>query len=266
MLPPGDIRNCLVALADSETLMGELFQFRFKEGEGLKDHSFGNLFITAMMKVTGDFEKAVKESSRVLAVRGNVIPSTLDKVTLEAEYEDGKRTIGESNIPKFTAPIKRLYIKPSSCQATKDAIEAIRKAEVILLGPGSLFTSIMPNILIPEISRELAASKATKIYICNVMTQQGETDGFKASDHIKAIFAHTNPDVITHCIVNTGKIPAHLLEKYSLQNAAPVAADIAAIEKMGYRTISGNVISTADYVRHDSEKLAKIVSEFVSSH
>ena len=266
MLPPGDIRNCLVALADSETLMGELFQFRFKEGEGLKDHNFGNLFITAMMKVTGDFEKAVKESSKVLAVRGKVIPATLEKVILEAEYEDGRRTIGESNIPHVFAPIKRLYVKPSNCQATKDAVEAIKKADVIILGPGSLYTSIMPNLLISDIHRELAAANVPKIYICNVMTQHGETDGYKASDHLKAILAHTSPEVVTHCIVNTGTIPEGLIEKYRRQNAGPVEADTAAIERMGYKTISGNVISPADYVRHDSVKLAKIISEFVSSH
>jgi uncharacterized cofD-like protein len=265
MLPPGDIRNCLVALADSETLMGELFQFRFKEGEGLKDHNFGNLFITAMMKVTGDFEKAVKESSKVLAVRGSVIPSTLEKVVLEAEYEGGKRTIGESNISHVSTPIKRLYIKPSGCQATSDSIEAIKRADIILLGPGSLFTSIMPNLLISEIYQEVAASKAFKVYICNVMTQHGETDGYKASDHLKALLAHTSPETVTHVIVNTGKVPEKLIDKYKQENASPVAPDKNVIEKMGYKVIGGNVISTTDYVRHDAEKLAKIVSDFASS-
>lgn len=265
MLPPGDIRNCLVALADEETLMGDLFQFRFEKGEGLKDHNFGNLFITAMMKVTGDFEKAVKESSKILAVRGKVIPSTLAKVTLAAEYSDGTRIIGESNIPHVSSPIKRLSIRPSECQATGDAIEAIGEADIILLGPGSLYTSIMPNLLISDIHREIAASKALKVYICNVMTQHGETDGFKASDHLKAIIAHTSPKVVTHCIVNTGKVPDKLVDKYKSENASPVLADSNTIEKMGYKTIKGNVISTDDYVRHDSEKLSKIISEFASS-
>ncbi len=265
MLPPGDIRNCLVALADSETLMGDLFQFRFKEGEGLKDHNFGNLFITAMMKVTGDFEKAVKESSRVLAVRGKVIPSTLEKVMLEAEYEDGKRIIGESRIPDLSSPIKRLYIKPSGAAATRDALEAIKKADIILLGPGSLYTSIMPNLLIGDICRQIEKSRAFKVHICNVMTQHGETDGYKASDHLKAIIAHTSPSAVTHCVVNTGRVPAELVEKYRGENASPVEPDIDVIEKMGYKIISGNVISTADYVRHDPEKLAKIISDFASS-
>ena len=264
MLPPGDIRNCLVALADAEPLMGKLFQFRFKEGGGLKDHNFGNLFITAMLKVTGDFEKAVKESSKVLAIRGSVIPSTLAKVTLVAEHQDGTRTSGESNIPHVLTPIKRLSIKPSECRATRDAIEAIKKAEIILLGPGSLFTSIMPNVLISDIYNEVAASKATKIYICNVMTQAGETDGYKASDHLKAILAHTTPDVVTHCIVNTGKVPTELLGRYKEKSAFPVIADIDAIEKMGYKVIRADVISTKDYVRHDPEKLARIINGLAS--
>jgi len=261
MLPPGDIRNCLVALADAEPLMGKLFQFRFKQGEGLKDHNFGNLFITAMMKVTGDFEKAVKESSKILAIRGSVIPSTLTRVALVAEYKDGTRTIGESNIPHVSMPIKRLFIKPTDCKATRDAIEAIKKAEIILLGPGSLFTSIMPNLLISDIYREIEVSKAMKIYICNVMTQHGETDGYKASDHLKAILAHTSPEIATHCIVNTGKVPEKLLGKYKEENAYPVIPDANSIEKMGYIAIEENVISAEDYVRHDPTKLAKIISE-----
>jgi uncharacterized cofD-like protein len=265
MLPPGDIRNCLVALADSETLMGELFQFRFKKGEGLKDHNFGNLFITAMMKVTGDFEKAVKESSKVLAVRGKVIPSTLEKVILEAEYENGKKIIGESSIPDTTSPIKRLYIKPSGCAATRDALEEIKKADIILLGPGSLYTSIMPNLLIKDICKEVEESKAFKVHICNVMTQHGETDGYKASDHLKAILAHTSPRTVTHCVVNTGRVPENLIEKYKGKDASTVVPDVDAIEKMGYKVIKGNVISTTDYVRHDPEKLAKIISDFASS-
>lgn len=265
MLPPGDIRNCLVALADAEPLMGKLFQFRFKEGQGLKDHNFGNLFITAMLKVTGDFEKAVKESSKVLAIRGSVVPSTLARVTLIAEYKDGTRTIGESKIPHMSTPIKRLFIKPSDCKATLEAIEAIKKAEIILFGPGSLYTSIMPNLLIPDIHKELAASKALKVYICNVMTQHGETDGFKASDHLKAIIAHTGPDIVTHCIVNTGKIPENLLDRYKEEAAYPVVSDASEIEKMGYKTVKGNVINTENYVRHNPYELAKIVSNIASA-
>lgn len=261
MHPPGDIRNCLVALADAEPLMGKLFQFRFKTGEGLKDHNFGNLFITAMMRVTGDFEKAVKESSKVLAIRGSVIPSTLTRVSLMAEYRDGTRTIGESRIPHVSMPIKRLYIRPSECKATPDAIEAIRKADIILLGPGSLYTSVMPNLLISDIYGEVAASKALKVYICNVMTQPGETDGYKASDHLKALFAHTTPEVVTHCIVNTGRVPEGLLDKYKDQDAYPVIPDIDVIKKMGYETVTGNVVSIKDYVRHDATKLARIISE-----
>ena len=259
VLPPGDIRNCIVALADAEPLMGKLFQFRFEEGAGLKGHNFGNLFITAMCRLTGDFEKAVEESSKVLAIRGRVIPSTLNKVALMAEYEDGSRIIGESKIPEANKPIRKLHIQPAESKPTNEAVEAIRKADFIILGPGSLYTSIMPNLLIVDIYKEIERSKAIKIYICNVMTQSGETDNYKASDHIKAIVTHTTPKIITHCIVNTGKVPDNLLGKYSQTHAYPVAPDSDQIRKMGYNAIEGNVISTQDYVRHDPHKLSRLI-------
>ena len=261
MLPPGDIRNCIVALADSELLMGRLFQFRFEEGTGLKGHNFGNLFITAMCRLTGDFEKAVKESSKILSIRGRVIPSTLNRVSLTALYDDGTQVIGESKIPKAERPIKKLGIQPRDPKATAEAIEAIRKADVITMGPGSLYTSIMPNLLIRDIHKEIEKSKAAKIYICNVMTQHGETDNFKASDHIKALVAHTGPGIITHTIVNTEKIPSAFLEKYKEEKAYPVAADSDQIKKMGYSVIESKIIKAGDYVRHDSAKLAKLIYE-----
>lgn len=259
VLPPGDIRSCIVALADAEPLMGKLFQFRFEEGVGLKGHNFGNLFITAMTRLTGDFEKAVEESSKVLAIRGRVVPSTLDKVALIAEYEDGSRVTGESKIPEAKMRIKKLHMHPAESKATHEAIEAIRRAEVITLGPGSLYTSIMPNLLIVDIYKEIARSRAIKIYVSNVMTQGGETDNYKASDHLKAIIAHTQPEIVTHCIVNTGKVPEELLEKYRQENAYPVEADAEEIKRMGYKVIEGNVINAKDYVRHDSYKLAKLI-------
>lgn len=265
VLPPGDIRNCLVALADAEPLMGKLFQFRFGEGTELSGHSFGNLFITAMSKVTGDFDAAIKESSKVLAIRGRVLPSTLEKVILAAEHMDGTETIGESKIPQAASPIRRIHLRPADCKPTDEAVEAIRKADAIVLGPGSLYTSIMPNLLIGKNYMEIASSKAIKIYVCNVMTQKGETDGYKASDHLNAIIEHTTPRIIEYCIVNTAKIPAELLEKYRLEGSRPVIADTENLKKMKTKAVEAHIIDTKDHVRHDSSKLAKIIIDLVTS-
>lgn len=259
MLPPGDIRNCLVALADAEPLMRKLFQFRFEEGEALKGHSFGNLFITAMSKVTGDFEQAIKESSKVLAIRGKVIPSTLSKIRLVAEYQDGNVTAGESKIGENKNPIKKVYLEPKDCEATEEALMAIREADVIILGPGSLYTSVIPNLLINGIYQEISRSKVPKIYICNVMTQPGETDGYKASDHLKAIISHSTPDIVNTCIINTGGIPENLLKRYREEGADMVAPDKDTINRMGYKVVGSNIISAADYVRHDADKLSRLI-------
>ena len=194
MPPPGDIRNCLVALADSEALMSDLFQFRFKEAGELEGHSFGNLFILAMLKVTGDFEKAIREASKILAIRGRVVPSTVKLVTLIAQHKDGSVTMGETNITKTKSPIERLRLNPEGCGAAEDALEAIQNAEAIVMGPGSLYTSILPNLLIEDISNALALVAAPKVYVCNVMTQSHETDHFTAFDHVNAIAEHARPD------------------------------------------------------------------------
>ena len=266
VLPPGDIRNCLVALADAEPLMRELFQFRFEEGEHLKGHSFGNLFITAMSKVTGDFGQAVKESSKVLAIRGKVIPSTLSKIRLVAEHQNGELTEGESKIPEKMSPIKKVFLEPRGCEATEEALEAIRAADVIILGPGSLYTSIIPTLLINGIYQEVSRSKVLKIYVCNVMTQAGETDGYKASDHLKTIIRHTTPDIVNSCIINTGVIPGGLLEKYKGENAIRVEPDKETIRKMGYRVIEANIIDAKDYIRHNPYKLSRIIMNLVGEH
>ena len=265
VLPPGDIRNCLVALADTEPLMEKLFQFRFDDGKDLKGHNFGNLFITAMSKVTGDFEKAVKESSKVLAIRGSVVPATLTKVVLRALHEDGSETIGESKIPENKSPIKRMYIQPSNSRPTADALEAIKKAGVIILGPGSLYTSVMPNLLIEGMYEAIKRSKALKIYVCNVMTQAGETDGYKTSHHIKAIVEHTGPGIIDYCIANVGGIPKGLLAKYEEEKAFPVLVDEEETRALGCEVLGANVVDPKDFVRHDSYKLARIITDLISS-
>jgi len=259
ILPPGDIRNCLVALADAEPLMQELFQFRFGDESELKGHSFGNLFITAMCKVTGDFEKAIKESSKVLAIRGSVIPSTFEKVKLVAEYQNGQKATGETKIVKQNAPIKRVYLDPLHCKASKESFEAIGEADIIILGPGSLYTSIIPNLLVDGIAEKIAESKAQKVYICNVMTQAGETDNYTAFDHMNALIAHTRPDIINYCVVNTGKVPKELLKKYEEESAYPVVADSDKITENGYNVIEGDVVNIQNYVRHDAKKLSKII-------
>src|SRR3989338_7561732 len=259
ILPPGDIRNCLVALADAEPLMRELFQFRFGSESELKGHSFGNLFITAMCKVTGDFEKAIKESSKVLAIRGSVIPSTFEKVKLVAEYQSGEKIVGETKIVKQNAAIKKVYLDPLHCKASKESFEAIADADIIVLGPGSLYTSVIPNLLVDGIAEKIAESKAQKVYVCNVMTQTGETDNYTAFDHMNALVAHTRSDIVNYCIVNTGKVLKELLKKYEEEGAYPVAADSDKIIENGYNVIEGDVVNTKNYVRHDAKKLSKII-------
>ncbi|MFH1245299.1 MAG: gluconeogenesis factor YvcK family protein [Candidatus Omnitrophota bacterium] len=263
LLAPGDIRNCLVALADTEPLMRNLFQFRFDGQAELKGHSFGNLFITAMTKITGDFEKAVKESSKVLAIRGRVIPSTLEQVGLIAEYEDGTRVEGESKISHSSQLIKKIHLDREDCEPTPEAVEAIKDAEAIVFGPGSLYTSIIPNLLIREITKTVLESSAVKIYICNIMTQSGETDKYKASDHVEAIVAHAKSKLFHYCILNVAEIPDELLRKYDAEKACPVIADADKIEEMGFSVIKENLVSTNDYVRHDSQKLSKIIIDLI---
>lgn len=259
LIAPGDIRSCLVAMADTEPLMRNLFQFRFDGQAELSGHSFGNLFITAMTKITGDFEKAVKESSKVLAIRGRVIPSTLQQVGLIAEYEDGSKVEGESRISRSNKPIKRIYLDRKDCEATPEAVEAIKGAEAIIFGPGSLYTSIVPNLLIEEITSTVLESNSVKVYICNIMTQNGETDNYKASDHVEAIVAHAKSKLFHYCILNVAEIPEEFLQKYNAEKACSVVADAEKIEEMGFSVIKENLVSTKDYVRHDSEKLSKII-------
>jgi len=265
VLAPGDIRNCIVALADAPSLMGELFQFRFSKDSELKGHNFGNLFITAMTQLTGDFKKAVEESSRVLAIRGKVIPSTLNKVDLVAEYKDGTQIVGEAKIPEKEVPIKRVYLTAIQTDSSKkikptpEVIEVIKNAQIIVIGPGSLFTSILPNLVIKEISQAIANSSALKIYVCNVMTQHGETDDYSASDHLKTLVEHTDSRIVDYCVINN-KIPDEgLLAKYKQEKSFATTADSLKIRGMGYKIIEGNIIHTTDLVRHDPDKLSRVI-------
>lgn len=256
MLPPGDIRNCLVALADAGPLIRDLFQYRFEVGEGLKGHSFGNLFITALSKVTGDFEKAVTESSKVLAIRGRVIPSTLEKVTLVGEFMDGSSLEGETNITDAAKPLRSIRLKPENCQPHPEALDAIESADLIILGPGSLYTSVLPNLLISAIGDALVKSDAYKVYIQNVMTQPGETDHLSAWDHLRVLIEHTDPRILNACFVNSAQIPDDLLDKYRQKGAVPVVMDVDEIRAKGYEVIEANLLHADGQVRHDPEILA----------
>ena len=267
IVAPGDIRNCLVALADAPALMGDLFQYRFSEDSQLQGHNFGNLFLTAMFQITGgDFRKAVEESSRVLAIRGKVVPSTIHNVHLVAEHVDGSTTEGEAKIPKSRVPIKKLYLNPRNALPTVEALEAIEAAEVIVLGPGSLYTSVIPNLIIDGMSEAIARAKAFKIYVCNVMTQEGETDNFTASDHIKAIIDHTHPQVMEACIINVSAVPEGALARYRSEHSYPVMADVEKIKAMGYKVIATDILSITDFVRHDSRKLMTALTKLIEKN
>lgn len=259
MLPPGDIRNCLVALAEAGPLIQQLFQYRFQAGEGLKGHNFGNLFITAMEQVTGDFEKAVAESSKVLAIRGKVLPSTLDKVTLIGEFKDGTTVEGETNITDMHKPLNNIRLKPDNCSAHSEALDAIANADLILLGPGSLYTSILPNLLIRDIHDALLKSDAYKAYISNVMTQPGETIGFTAWDHLRVLIEHTDPRIVHACFVNKMEIPQDLIDKYRELGADKVEMDLDVIRSKGYEVVEGEFLDLSDQVRHNPELLARTI-------
>ncbi len=261
VLPPGDIRNCIAALADDEDLVTKLFQYRFKTGEGLEGHSFGNLFLTALCSITGDMVRAVKESSKVLSIRGRVLPSTLDNMRLGAEMEDGRIIHGESNIPEAHGKIKRLFTEPKDCKALDDVIAAIRDAELIILGPGSLYTSVIPNLLIKEISHEIAASNAKKIYVCNIMTQPGETDGYAVSDHVNALMKHAESRNIIDTVLVNDFLPSNLAKKYQMSGSYPVKLDYENLKKLGVKLFSRKLIedSKEGLVRHSSNRVARAI-------
>ncbi|MEJ6952319.1 gluconeogenesis factor YvcK family protein [Natronospora cellulosivora (SeqCode)] len=259
ILPPGDIRNCLVALADAEPLMQELFQYRFNSGGQLEGHSFGNLFIATLTEVLGDFEEAVKESSKVLAIRGKVLPASNENVHLGAIYSDKSTRMGESVIPEANKKIEKVFLKPADCQATSEALEAIREAEIIVLGPGSLYTSIIPNLLVNGIADEILKSDAVKIYVSNVMTQPGETSDYSVADHVKAIFDHSHKGLFDYVIANKAEGSEELILKYKEEGAYQVSLDKTKLKEMGVETIEADLISAQGYIRHDPEKLAEII-------
>lgn len=259
MLPPGDIRNCLIAMADIEPLMERLMQYRFNGGTGLAGHSFGNLFLTAMTGITGDFEQAIRASSQVLAVRGHVYPSTLENIILKAELVDGSIVKGESAIGKSTVPIKQLSMEPDHAGPVPEALTALKEADIIILGPGSLYTSVIPNLLVKETAEAIRRSSALKVYICNAMTQSGETVGYSAADHVRSIIEHAGSGLIDYALINTKTIPPDLTERYREEGAAPVEADMQQVRVLGVIPMGSPLILTKDIVRHDADQLAAIV-------
>lgn len=270
MLPPGDIRSCLVALANTEPTMEKLLQYRFKEGS-LKGQSFGNLFLAAMNEIHGSFEKAVEETSSVLKITGKVLPVTLDDVTLIAELEDGSIIEGESKIPLYStkkkSKIKRIRTNPEISYPLKDVIDAILNADIIVLGPGSLYTSIIPNLLVKDMVNIINSSKAKVVYVCNIMTQPGETDDMGIKDHVEAILNHTIDGFIDYCIINNKEIPTDILSKYIHDNAKPIYlhdADINYLESKGIKLISDDFINIKDeLIRHDAIKLSEVILNLI---
>ncbi len=267
ILPPGDLRNVMVALADEEPTLSRAFNFRFngQHAEGLRGHSLGNLFIAAMVEINdGNVELAIADSSKILAIRGQVFPSTLDRVTLIGELENGEWIEGETQIVGSGRKIERVWLRPENASPQADAIDAINEADAIILGPGSVFTSIAPNLLVEGIADAIHRSKAVKIYVCNVMTQPGESDGFAASDHVAAVASHApGKRLFDYVLVNKQRPSAEALEKYKGAGQKFVEPDIEQIRAMGYTPILGNFVSQTNVLRHDTDKLSDAISKLV---
>ncbi len=261
ILPPGDIRNCIAALGDDENLITELFQYRFKTGEGLEGHSFGNLFLTALISITGDMVRAVKESSNVLNIRGVVLPATLDDMKLVAEFEDGRVIHGESNIPEAGGKIKTLFTEPANCKALPEALNAIKEADLIILGPGSLYTSVIPNLLVNGISEAIDKSNAKKIYVCNIMTQPGETTDYSVASHVNALIKHAKGKKIINAVLVNNSLPDNISEGYAKAGSIPVKLDMENIAPIGIEVVSQKLIqeNKEGLVRHSSNRVARAV-------
>lgn len=264
ILPPGDIRNCMVALSKDEALLSRLFQYRFQAGRGLRGHNFGNLFLAALTHVTGDFAEAVRVSSKVLAIRGRIFPSTISNVHLVATLANGKQVQGETNISRSTLPIQKLEMVPRRVRPLDAAIEAIQQADLILMGPGSLYTSVIPNLLIPEIAQAIARSKAPRVYIANLMTQPGETTHYSLSEHLRAIQDHVQKRVIDSVVANVRPVSPEVAERYRAQGAEPVAIDAEQVVKLRVKLVTDDLLEEHGVIRHDSERLARLlVAEFL---
>jgi uncharacterized cofD-like protein len=258
--PPGDIRNVLASLSDVEPLVEEMFQHRFKTSNELSGHSLGNLILAAMTSITGNFVHAIQEMSKILNVHGKVLPAANQSVVLHAEMEDGTIVSGESKIPYSGKRIKKVFMTPEKIRPLPEALQAIRQADLIIIGPGSLYTSILPNLLVPKIGDELCRSHAKKVYICNLMTQAGETHGFSASDHVKALYDHMSCAFINTILVNNEEIPQDIQLRYNEELADPVVYDLERLFELGLEVVHADIAYQENgALRHDPKKVAKIL-------
>lgn len=265
--PPGDIRNVIAALSDTEPLVEEMFQYRFSQSNDLGGHSLGNLMLTALTEITGDFSHAIAEMSKVLKVHGKVIPAANKKVMLHAELIDGSIIKGESKIPNAHLPIKKVFLEPDNVKPLPEAIKSIEKADFILIGPGSLYTSIIPNLLVKEIGEAVKHTSAKKIYICNLMTQKGETINYRATDHVQAIYQHIGQSCLDAILVNSFDLPLPIRENYKEENAEPVEIDVEKLEKLGLEVIKKDIaVIQSGVVRHESEEIAKWLFEYTNQN
>jgi uncharacterized cofD-like protein len=261
ILAPGDIRNCMVALSEDETLLSRLFQYRFPGGRGLKGHSFGNLFLTALTHVTGDFALAVKESSDVLAIKGRIYPSTASNVMLEAQLDTGAMVVGETRISQSRSRIRRISLIPRECAPVKETLDALAEADLISFGPGSLFTSVIPNVLVNGIPEAVLASPALKAYFVNLMWQPGETVDFTAADHVQAVYDHAGASLFDCAVINTRPIGASLRERYAAEKARPVNADLERLKSMGLKILTRDLLQEGQTARHDPQAVAAVIME-----
>ncbi len=261
VLPPGDIRNCMVALSEDEALLSKLFQFRFEAGKGLKGHSFGNLFLTALTQLTGDFAKAVALSSEVLASRGRIFPSTASDVTVEAILEDGKIIAGETKISKSKIRISEIRLNPRRVKPLRETLDAISHADLVCFGPGSLFTSVIPNVLVDGVADAIRKSPARKAYFVNLMWQPGETQGFSAADHIEALHKHSGAPLVDTLVINTRPITGSRRRRYAAQDLQPVQNDYSRLHQLGLRVVGRNLLARGERIRHSSQATAAVAVE-----
>ena len=259
MLPPGDVRNCLVALSADENLISKLFQFRFSSSGELEGHSFGNLFLAALTAMTGDFPDAVKKASEILATRGHILPATSANVELEAIMNDGSHVRGETKITASDKRVVELTLDPAHPEPLPQTLEAIAAADIITIGPGSLFTSLIPNLLVRGIPEAISASKAVKVFICNLMTEANESLEMSASDHITAIHSHAGNGLFNYALVNSAPVSQEMRKRYEDERAKPVECDCPAVESLGVTCIAGNFLEERDVVRHDTDRLCREV-------
>ncbi|MGA3034176.1 MAG: gluconeogenesis factor YvcK family protein [Terracidiphilus sp.] len=264
MLPPGDLRNCMVALSEEEAMLSRLFTHRFKTGNALKGHNFGNLFVAALTEITGDFAQAVQVASKILATRGRIYPATTANATLVARMDDGTVVRGETKITASKRRIVELTLDPPNPAPLPETLEAIERADLITVGPGSLYTSLITNLLVSGIPSSLAEARGLRVYICNLMTQANESLGLTAAEHIERIYEHTRVPVFDYAVVNAGHFSAETRERYAAEGAAPIVPDVERIEKLGVRCVVGDFASEESVVRHLASRVADTVLELAA--